>query len=103
MAEKTLEVISRFYPIVFCSFLAPMRGDTEILVVVFCCKPSVFKLVWSAYCCQIHTRGSLPLMGRSTLSGVGSHKPGDRPCRSVTASGYQGKSLGVNSSTTKGP
>ena len=47
MAAKTLEVIQRFYPMKTCSFLAPMRGDTDKLAVVFCCKPSMFKMVWS--------------------------------------------------------
>ena len=46
MAEKTLEVIQRFYPMKVCSFLALMRGDTDKLAVVFCCKPSMFKVVW---------------------------------------------------------
>lgn len=87
IAAKTLEVIQRFYPMKFCSFLAPMRGDTDKLAKEFFCKPSMFKMVWSKFFDQIHTRGSLPAMGRSTLSGVGSHEPGDRPCRSVTASG----------------
>ena len=54
-AEKTLEVIQRFYPMKFCSFLAPMRGDTDKLAGVFCCKPSMFKMVWSKFFDQIHT------------------------------------------------
>ena len=87
IAAKTLEVIQRFYPIKFCSFLAPMRGDTDKLAVVFCCKPSMFKVVWQPIAAKSIRGVRFHQMGRSTLSGVGSHEPGDRPCRSVTASG----------------